>query len=80
MSKGHISSYNYTGTHTNCYYSYQSGTYSDADTSGVTQTSLNITDTELYKDYLYWDLFTLTNTDGIWVVDGTNNPYLAWEL
>lgn len=80
MSKGHISGYNYTGTHTNCYYSYQSGTYSDADTSGVTKTSLNITDTELYKDYLYWDLFTLTNTDGIWVVDGTNNPYLAWEI
>lgn len=78
--KGHISANNYQGTHTNCYFSAQSGTYADSDAPGVTQTSLKITSVELYKDYLYWNLVTVTNLDGIWVVDGTNNPYLAWEI
>ncbi len=80
MIKGHISGYNYQGTHTNCYYSAQSGTYADSDAPGVTQTSLKINNVELYKNYLYWDLVTVTKLDGIWVVDGTNNPCLSWEL
>lgn len=78
--KGHISGFNYTGTHTNCYYVYQSGTFNDADASGIAKTTLSITDTELYTDYLYWDVASITNIDGIWIIDGTNNPCLSWEL
>lgn len=79
-SKGHISCFNYQGTHANCYYVYQSGTFNDADASGIAKTTLSITDTELYIDYLYWDVASITNIDGIWIIDGTNNPCLSWEL
>lgn len=80
ISKGHISGYNYAGTHANCYYVYQSGTFNDADASGIAKTTLSITDTELYTDYLYWDVASITNIDGIWIIDGTNHPCLSWEL
>jgi hypothetical protein len=80
MFKGHISGYNYTVTHSNCYYVYQSGTFSDADKPGIAETTLSITDNKLYTDYLYWDVASITNIDGIWIIDGTNNPCLSWEL
>ena len=80
ISKGHILYYNYSGTHANCYYVYQSGKFNDADSPGIAKTTLSITDTELYTDYLYWDVASITNIDGIWIIDGTNNPCLSWEL
>ena len=80
IAKGYISGFNYSGSHSNCYYKKASGTYEDSETAGISSIVLEISDITLYANTLYWSVMGLNNTDGIWFIDGTNAPKLAWEI
>ena len=80
MVKGYISGFNYSGSHSNCYYKKASGTYEDSEGAGVFAINSGVNDITLYTNTLYWSVVSLSNVDGIWIVDGTNPPKLAWEI
>ena len=80
VNKGHIYIINSGGTQSNCYYVKQSGSFSDENGVGVSQTNMTVTEYDLYSETLFWDISSLYDDDSIWYFDMYSGPTLRWEL